>query len=111
MIRKIAAVVALCLLLGGCSMSRVMEREAYWQTETDAHLPVGTTKADAEAFFAARGLKLRCCIQSEWPWMHMASEHAVGGTLLVTYDVVVFVEFSADQKVSAVRVHRLGLGP
>jgi hypothetical protein len=63
--RTPAAVCALlcafaCLLLG-CSTGRANSRVEYWVEQARDYLPVGTRLVDAERFFAARGLKLRCC--------------------------------------------------
>ena len=101
---------AVCLLLAACSTSRVDERMSYWRAEVAGHLPVGTAKPQAEAFFAARGAKLECCVRSSGPWLHFARERNVGRLLWTEYDVVVEVEFSADEKVASVSVRRWGVG-
>lgn len=104
-------VLALALLLAACTGYRVDQRVAYWRAETAAHLPPGTTKPEAEAFFAARGVVLNCCVsERKEQWLHVARERDVGSQLWMTYDVVVLVEFSPQQAVTRVNVQRWGVG-
>jgi len=103
--------IALALPLMACSTARVDERLAYWRAETAAHLPAGTSKPEAEAFFAARGVPLNCCVSEKRDqWLHVARERDVGYQLWTHYDVVVLVEFSAAQTVAGVTVQRWGVG-
>ncbi|MFA6443906.1 MAG: hypothetical protein WCV99_16330 [Sterolibacterium sp.] len=98
-------------VLAGCSTARVDERMAYWKIETDAHLKVGTTRGQAEEFFAARNATLKCCTrQRPGPDQYFVHERKVGHALWTEYDVAVLVEFSPAGEVSAVRIERWGVG-
>ncbi|MRV76003.1 hypothetical protein GJ700_30245 [Duganella sp. FT92W] len=109
-LRIVSAVVSV-LLLAGCSMARVYEREQYWTETTAARLPTGTPLADAKALFAANGLELKCCVSGpEMTKAFYASERNVGRALIVEYDVVVVVDVSKDDRVEQVRVQRWGVG-
>lgn len=99
-----------CFVLG-CSTSRVDERIAYWKTETTVHLPIGATKQQAEEFFSGRGASLKCCVrQPPGPDYHYVLERNLGRTLWTRYDVVVLVQFSAENKVADVKFNRWGIG-
>lgn len=104
------AVMVLALTSAGCTTYKVDQRIAYWQAEVAQGLPMGALKADAEAFFAARGTPLICCVRSEGPWYHMATERNVGRAIIMEYDVAVLVEIGDDQRVRSVRVQRWGVG-
>jgi hypothetical protein len=100
------------VLASGCSLGRVNERMAYWDTETRTHLPAGTALADARQFFAARGLALRCCVSGS-PGAgkyYVAREPKVGRFLFTEYDIAVLVALTASQQVASVRVERWGVG-
>ena len=109
--RRALAALALALPLVACTSYRVDQRLAYWRAETAAHLPVGTNKSEAEAFFAARGVTLRCCV-SERPDqpLHFIREADVGSALWMRYDVVVLVDFAGGPTVARVSVQRWGVG-
>ena len=110
--RQVACCILSLLCLSGCTTGRVAARMSYWTSETQAHLPVGTELADAERFFEARGLQLRCCVDAEpdVPKSYIASERNVGRLLWMEYSVAVFVRISATGRVEDVRVVRLGVG-
>jgi hypothetical protein len=106
-----------CLVLvsvvaSGCSFGRVNERMVYWSTETQAYLPSGTSLADADRFFLARGLKLTCCVSGPAgaPKYYYAAEHNVGRMFITEYDVAILVSLNASQEVEGVRVERWGVG-
>jgi hypothetical protein len=105
-------VAAAVVLVSGCTMGRVERRMQYWQEETHKHLPVGTPLADAQTFFATRGLKLVCCLSAEprVPKSRYASERNVGQFLWMKYNVVVLVKMSAENQVESVQVERWGVG-
>lgn len=104
-------VILVAVLLAGCSTARVDERMSYWRTQTAAQLPAGTPKAQASAFFESRGVPLKCCVSERRnQWLHFAAERGVGRSLWTTYDVVVLVELSADDRVTDIRVQRWGVG-
>jgi hypothetical protein len=96
----------------GCSLDRVNERVSYWDAETRAHLPVGTSLADAEQFFATRGLTLTCCVSGPpgAPKYYSATERKVGRLLFTEYDVAILVALGDSQRVESVRVERWGVG-
>jgi hypothetical protein len=100
------------LVVAGCSMDRVNERVAYWDTETHAHLPTGTTLADAKQFFASRGLALTCCVSGPpgAPKYYSAMDRKVGRSLFTEYDVAILVAMNDAQRVETVRVERWGVG-
>jgi hypothetical protein len=99
------------LLLGGCSTARLHERMSYWDAETRAHLPVGSTLADAEQFFTARGLSLRCCVSAPpGPQYHFAVERKVGYVVFTQYDVAILVGLDETRHVDSVHVERWGIG-
>lgn len=104
-------VLAVALPLAACTTYRVDQRMAYWRAETAAHLPPGTGKPQAEAFFAARGVALNCCVsERKDQWLHYVRERDVGSQLWMSHDVVVLVEFSPQETVTQVRVQRWGVG-
>jgi hypothetical protein len=86
-------------------------RVAYWQQQTQIHIPKGTTIADARNFFATYGLELRCCMSG--PDIHDAysvTERTAGRFALTEYSVLVVADVSANQTVDRVRVFRIGVG-
>jgi len=109
-----AALVAMSVVIlvaSGCSTARVDERITYWKAETDAHLKIGTSRHDAEAFFTARSATLKCCVSGPLgPMQHYALERNVGRFLWTEYDVAVLVDFSPAEEVRAVHVQRWGVG-
>jgi hypothetical protein len=107
-----AALVCLsaCLLLG-CSMGRVHSRVQYWVGQTREHLPPGTPLKDAESFFAARGVKLRCCMSGpDIDNAYSATERDVGRFVFTEYSVLIVVDVAPDGLLRQVRVLRIGLG-
>lgn len=101
----------LVLMLTGCSSTAVDARLKYWRTETAAQLPVGVSKRQAEEFFTARGVELKCCVTAPpGPKLHFVNERKVGNGFMIEYDVVVLVEISAADKVESVSVQRWGIG-
>jgi hypothetical protein len=92
-------------------MGAVDRRVAYWKAETASGLPIGSTKEQAEAFFAARGAKLTCCVTEPGvAKYYLVSERKVGYALWTEYDVVVLVELSPTGDVTSVSVQRWGVG-
>jgi hypothetical protein len=85
---------------------------SYWDAETHAHLPAGTSLADAEQFFATRGLTLACCVSGPpgASKYYAATERKVGRFLFTEYDVAILVALSGTQRVESVRVERWGVG-
>jgi hypothetical protein len=95
----------------GCSLGRADSRIAYWQAETRAHVPVGSRIEDAQAFFAARGLELRCCMSGpDIEHAYSATERNIGRFGWTEYSALIVVDVSPDQRVSQVRVLRTGVG-
>ena len=99
------------LWLTGCSTAAVDARLNFWKTETAKQLPIGSTKAQAEAFFALRGVELKCCVKAPpGPTFHYINERKVGHGFMIEYDVVVLVEMSSTDTVASVSVQRWGIG-
>jgi hypothetical protein len=97
--------------IAGCSIGRADSRIAYWQAETQAHLPVGTRVEDAQAFFASRGLHLQCCMSGpNIENAYSATEKNIGRLGWTEYSALIVVDVSPDQRVSKVRVLRIGVG-
>jgi len=98
-------------LLSGCSTTAVDTRIHYWEKETSANLPIGSTKLQAQEFFRARGAELNCCVSAPpGPSYHLMIERKVGHHFLMEYDVVVLVEISSAEKVASISVQRWGVG-
>lgn len=110
--RQIACCIVALLSLWGCTTGRVAARLSYWSSEARDHLPVGTALPEAERFFEARGLQLRCCVDAEpsVPKSYYAVERNVGRLLWTEYDVAVLVRISLAGRVENVRVERWGVG-
>jgi hypothetical protein len=110
--RPAACCIFSLLCLWSCTTGRVATRLSYWTSETRDHLPIGTKLPDAERFFEARGLQLRCCVSAEpdLPKSYFAVEHDVGRLLWMQYNVAVLVRISDAGQVESVRVQRWGLG-
>jgi hypothetical protein len=110
--RQAACCILTLLCLWSCTTGRVAMRLSYWTSETRDHLPIGTELPDAERFFEARGLRLRCCVTAEpdVPKSYFAVEHNVGYLLWTEYSVAVLVRISATGQVENVRVERWGFG-
>jgi hypothetical protein len=99
------------LALAGCSMGRVNSRVAYWQKQTEIHVPAGTSLKDAQAFFSSQGLELRCCMSGpDIQGAYSASERGVGRFGFTEYSVLIVADVSASQVVDRVRVLRIGVG-
>jgi hypothetical protein len=65
--------------MAGCSAWRADSRIEYWQAETRAHVTVASRIEDAQAFFAARGLDLHCCMSGpEIDHAYSATERNIG---------------------------------
>ena len=95
----------------GCSVGQADSRIAYWQAETRAHVPVGSRIDDARAFLAARGLDLHCCMSGpQIEHAYSATERNIGRFGWIEYSALIVVDVSPDQRVSQVRVLRIGAG-
>ena len=111
--QRLACIICLFITLGltGCSMWRVNSRVAYWQKQTEIHVPAGTSLGDAQKFFASQGLQLRCCMSG--PDIHnaySASERNVGRFVFTEYSVLIVADVSANQTIDRIRVLRIGVG-
>jgi len=92
-------------------MGRVNSRVAYWQKQTEIHVPVGISLDDAQKFFVSQGLELRCCMSG--PDIHnaySATERDVGRFVFTEYSVLIVADVSANQTIDRVRVLRIGVG-
>lgn len=99
------------LVLTACSTAAVSTRMQYWRDEIKLQLPIGTSKPQAEEFFAKRGVELICCVSmSREKKFHYVSERKVGSSLLMDYDVVVLLEISPEGAVTSVSVQSWGVG-
>jgi hypothetical protein len=112
---RVGIIAALCaagaLMMSGCTMGRVNSRVAYWQRQTDIHIPVGTTLGDAQGFFASQGLQLRCCTSGrDIHEAYSANERNVGRFFFTEYSVMIVVDVSTNQTIDRVRVFRVGVG-
>jgi hypothetical protein len=102
---------AAALAATGCTMWQVNSRVAYWQKQTEMHVPVGTSLDDAQKFFASQGLELRCCTSG--PEIHdaySATEQNVGRFVFTEYSVLIVADVSADKTIDRVRILRIGVG-
>ncbi len=106
------SLVAVSTVLAACSLGRVNTRVTYWATETRAHLPVGASLDDVRRFFAARGLRMNCCVSAPpgGSRYYFALERKVGRFVFTEYDVAVLIAFTSDERVESVRVERWGVG-
>jgi len=92
-------------------MGRVNSRVAYWQKQTEVHVPLGTSLDEAKRFFASQGLELRCCMSG--PDIHdaySATERNVGRFVFTEYSVLIVAAVSAKQTIDRVRILRIGVG-
>ena len=98
--------------LAGCSTALVDERLAYWRSSTKESLPPGTPLQEAKAFFASKGIELRCCVSSPPQLMnaYFTLERNVGRSFFMEYDVVVLVILTPDQRIEEVKVQTWGVG-
>jgi hypothetical protein len=97
--------------IAGCSLGRANRRIAYWNKETAAHLPAGTSLEDAQAFFASHGLNLRCCASAdEFDHAYFAMERHIGQYFLMEYDAIITVEITPDRRVGRIHVNWIGVG-
>jgi hypothetical protein len=95
-----------------CSIGHANARIAYWTEETRVHVPVGSRIEDAQAFFASRGLQLRCCMSGpDIDRAYSAMERKIGRFVWIEYSALIVVDVSPDHQVSRVRVLRVGVGP
>ena len=102
---------AVALALVGCTMGRVNSRVAYWQKQTEIHVPVGSGLDDAQKFFASQGLELRCCMSGpDIRNAYSATERNVGRFVFTEYSVLIVADVSANQTIDRVRVLRIGVG-
>jgi len=107
----LAFCLAVALQLSGCTIWLANSRVAYWQRQTEIHIPAGTTLVDAQRFFAEHGLELKCCISG--PDIHDAystTDRNVGRLIFTEYSVLVVADVSANQTVDRIRVLRIGVG-
>jgi len=94
-----------------CSIGHANARVTYWTEETRLHVPVGMPIADAQAYFATQGLQLRCCMSGpdiEHAYYAMARD--IGRFVFTEYAAQIVVDVSPDQRVTRVRVQRVGVG-
>jgi hypothetical protein len=95
----------------GCTVGRANARVAYWTEETRVHVPVGSRIEDAQAFFASRGLDLRCCTSGpDINEAYSATERNIGRFAWTEYSALIVVDVAPDRRVSHVRVLRTGVG-
>ena len=98
-------------VIAGCTVGRADARVAYWTEETRVHIPVGTRIEDAQAFFASRGLELRCCTSGpDIDRAYSAMERNTGRFVWTEYSALIVVDVASDRRVSRVRVLRIGVG-
>jgi hypothetical protein len=66
---------------------------------------------DAEAFFAARRVKLTCCMSGpDIDNAYSARERDVGRFVFTEYSVLIVVDVAPDGLLKQVRVLRIGVG-
>ena len=95
----------------GCSIGHANARVAYWTEETRVHVPVGSRLEDAQAFFASHGLQLRCCMSGpDIDRAYSATERDIGRFVWTEYSALIVVDVSPEQRVTRVRVLRIGVG-
>jgi len=102
---------ALALALSSCTIGRANSRVAYWQKQTQIHVPVGMPVDEAQKFFASQGLELRCCMSG--PDIHdaySATERNVGRFVFTEYSVLIVADVSANRTIDRIRVFRIGVG-
>jgi hypothetical protein len=106
-----AICIAFVLAFSGCTMGRVNSRVAYWQKQTEVHVPAGTSLDEAKHFFASQGLELRGCMSGlDIHNAYSASERNVGRFVFTEYSVLIVADISANQTIDRVRVLRIGVG-
>jgi hypothetical protein len=97
--------------VAGCTVNHANVRVAYWTEEARLHVPVGSRIEDAQAFFASRGLQLRCCMSGpDIDQAYSATERNIGRFAWTEYSALIVVDASPDHRVSRVRVLRVGVG-
>jgi hypothetical protein len=110
--RSINAIfLTLVISLSGCTIGRVNARVAFWQEQTEKHVPAGTSVGEAQRFFASQGLDLRCCMSG--PDIHnaySAAERNIGRFVFTEYSVLIVADVSANQTIDRIRVLRIGVG-
>jgi hypothetical protein len=112
LLTRILVCTLLATTIAGCSLRRANKRIAYWTKETTAHIPVGTPIDEAKAFLASRGLDLRCCMSfGDADHAYWAMERDIGQFIWMEYNAEIAIEVTPDQRVSRVRVYRIGVGP
>ena len=101
----------LALVQTGCTVNHANARVAYWTEETRLHVPVGSRIEDAQGFFASRGRTLRCCMSGpDIDQAYSAMERDIGRFAWTEYSALIVVDASPDNRVSRVRVLRVGVG-
>lgn len=105
----------ICLLLMpmvGCSAGRADARVAYWTEQARLHMPTGIPVGEAQAFLAAHGLQLRCCMSGPGiDKAYSAMDPDVGRFGWIEYSALIVVDVTPDRRVDRVRVVRVGVGP
>jgi hypothetical protein len=97
--------------VAGCTAGRADARVAYWTQETRTHVPIGSRIEEAQAFFASRGLELRCCMSGpDIDRAYSAMERNIGRFVWTEYSALIVVDVTADRQVRRVRVLRVGVG-
>jgi hypothetical protein len=113
-ITLLARILGWCLpasVVAGCSIGHANARVAYWTEETRLHVPVGGRIEDAQAFFASRGLQLRCCMSGrDIDQAYSATDRNVGCFAWTEYSALIVVDVSPEHRVNRVRVLRVGVG-
>jgi hypothetical protein len=108
----LASLLGSTLCVAGCSVGHADARVAYWTEQARLHVPAGTSVADAVHFFGARGLRLRCCMSGPGiDHAYSATERDIGRFGWIEYSALIVVDVTAEQRVSRVRVLRVGVGP
>ena len=101
----------IALAATGCSVDHADARISYWTKEAQINVPVGTPIGTAQAFFASRGLELRCCMSGpDIEHAYSAMERDIGRFIWTEYSALIVVDVSAEQRVNRVRVLRVGVG-
>lgn len=99
------------LAITGCTVGRADARVSYWIGETRVHVPIGTRIEDAQAFFASRGLELRCCTSGPGiEQAYSAVERNIGRFVWTEYSALIVVDVSQAGRVTRTRVLRVGAG-
>jgi hypothetical protein len=99
------------LTITGCTVGRANAKVSYWTEEAREHVPIGTRIENAQAFFASRGLQLRCCTSGpDIDQAYSTMERNIGHFVWTEYSALIVVDVAPDHRVSRVRVLRVGVG-